>query len=158
MQVNRGLFLLLLLFPTVASAQQAYVTVCAKPCVAPDGTTQPAGTALARVMANPGWNPGANMVLVPDTGQNLYRVPAPAPTNISSYDFMLRFTPFEQQAIQTAAQSNWQIQLWMTMIASKHRLNVADPKITGGMQALVSAGLLTAARSAQILDLNQTSP
>ncbi|WP_298281295.1 hypothetical protein [Acidocella sp.] len=71
----------LALFPFVAHAAPAnYAIECTAPCVASDGTTQPAGTFLNTVVADPsnGWLPtdGAgnsqDVKLVPDTRQPVY--------------------------------------------------------------------------------------
>ncbi len=65
---------------TVAEAQTIgqYVVVCTAPCTAFDGTVQPAGTVLNRVLASAGVvvtdaaGNAAVVALQPDTGQALY--------------------------------------------------------------------------------------
>ena len=76
----RLLILLLLALAVPARAAQQYVVTCSAPCLAPDGTTQPAGTALNRIVASAGFSPGAGLALVPDIGQALYLPPMPATT------------------------------------------------------------------------------
>lgn len=88
-----------------------------------------------------------------------YVPPAPpAPTEIDSLDFIARFAQSEQQAIFTARQSNWQLDAWITQLASAGTVSVVDPRVIAGFATLVSAGLLTQARSTQILDLGVASP
>jgi hypothetical protein len=87
-----------------------------------------------------------------------YVPPVVVPTTIDAYDFINRFTAAEQQAVQTAAQSAWQLQIWMTQLAAAEMVDVTSPKIAGGMATLVAAGLLTSARAAQILNLGTGSP
>ena len=148
---------LALLIATPAFAGN-YVVTCSGPCVASDGTTQPTGTVINRILADPTFNPGAGLTLQPDTGQAIYAPPAAVPTTIAPEDFINRFSVAEQQAIVTATQTNWQLQLWMNKLTASSSVDVTDPRTTGGIQALVSAGLLTAARGVQVLNLAVTSP
>jgi hypothetical protein len=82
----------------------------------------------------------------------------PPPTSISSSDFIKRLTPAERLAIATAGQSNAQILVWLTQLGAATTVIMSDPDLLAGVQAMVSAGLLTSQRAAQILDLSQTSP
>lgn len=84
----------------------------------------------------------------------------PPPTQIASYAFIQRFATAEQQAIVQASQAagGWQIVLWLHMLAAAGTVDVTQTAVTGGMAALVTAGLLTSARSAQVLDLAVASP
>ena len=80
--------------------------------------------------------------------------PAPAPpvsTTLSPLQFIARFTAAEQTAIATAGQSNAQISLFLTRAAAADYIDLADPQTSGGVEALVSAGLLTQARTTAIL-------
>jgi hypothetical protein len=151
------IFSLALLAPLCAHAAN-YVVVCATTCTAFDGTTQPAGTALNRIIADPTFNPGPGLALIPDTGQSIYAPPPPAPTIIAPLDFMSRLTPAEQTAIATAGQSNAQILLFLLKLSGATQVDVTDPLTVAGVNAMVSAGLLTAPRGAQILNLLQASP
>lgn len=85
---------------------------------------------------------------------------AQTPSLIGSYDFIQRFTAAEQQAIVEAsvAAGGWQIALWLHMLAAAGTIDVTQPQVTDGMASLVSGGLLTAARSTQVLNLGTTSP
>jgi hypothetical protein len=156
--VIRAAFLLLAFCSAAHAAPGTYVVQCTASCVAIDGTTQPAGTALNRIVADPDtFNPGTGLTLVPDTGQAIYQPPVVA-KQIGALDFIGRFTTAEQQAIQSAGQSNWQVQLWMTQLAAAGTVNVTDTRVTTGMAQLVTLGLLTQQRSDQILNLGTKSP
>lgn len=61
-----------------------------------------------------------------------------------------RFTSPELSALALAAQSNPQILLWMTMGAGA-AIDVTDPQVAAGMDALVGAGVITSARKSEIL-------
>ena len=140
-----------LLFPFAAHAS-SYVLVCASPCEV-DGTTQPAGTALSRVIwdgSTPFAPPGMNVV--PDTGQTLYTPTLSAPTTISALAFIQRFTAAEQTALM-AANSTWGV-----MIAAAGTIDVTNALLIAQMQAAVTAGALTQARVTQILNLADSSP
>ena len=145
-----------------------HLIVLVAPAVMSDGSAQPAGTALNRVMCAADWVPtpasvpncpaGASLALAADDGRALWQ-PAPiAPTTIGPYDFIQRFTPAEQEAIQKAAQGNWQIQLWMTQLAASGAVDVTSATLQTGLAALEAAGLLTSARAAQIVSLGEPSP
>lgn len=144
-----------------AAAAANYLLVCGpSACTASDGTTQAAGTALSRIVwdgATP-YTPPAGMQAIPDDGRAVYQPARKAPVSIGSFGFIARFTAAEQQAIQTAAQTNWQVQLWMTQLAASGTVSVTNATVTQGMAELVALNLLTAARSAQILNLAVSSP
>lgn len=81
-----------------------------------------------------------------------------APTVISSYDYLQRFQQAETDAIYTAAYGvqpptaqSLQLITYLHRVAAAGQVSLTDPTVIAGHQALVSAGLLTAARSAQIL-------
>lgn len=138
----------------------SYLLICSpSSCRAPDRTVQPAGTAINRIT----WDGSAALSappgtqIIPDDGRAIYR-PHRLATQISALGFINRFTPGEQQAVQTAAQTHWNIQLWMTEVSAAGTIDVTNYTVTQGMAALVAANLITAARSAQILDLSHPSP
>lgn len=84
-------------------------------------------------------------------------VPPPPPlTILSPLAFIGRFTAAEQTAIATAGQSNAQISLFLTRCAAADYIDVDDPQTVGGVNALASANLITAARVPVIL-ANPTS-
>jgi hypothetical protein len=77
--------------------------------------------------------------------------PAPTPTLLSDYDFLLLFTSDERIAIRAAAQSNGALYVWLDLLIRVNEVHLDDPKTIGGIDALVTAGLLTADRAALIL-------
>jgi len=136
----------------------SYVVQCSTPCTASDGTTQPAGTAVNRILADPGFDPGPGLALAPDTGQSVYAPPAPVPTSLTASAFIARFTPAEQNAMATAAQTNPQILLLLIRLSAAQSINASDPTVIGGVNAMAAAGLLTQARAAQVLNYSKASP
>jgi hypothetical protein len=77
--------------------------------------------------------------------------PTPAPLPLSPLDFRARFTDAEQAAIQTAALGNAKILGVLLEQASAQFIDTTDARTIEGVNALVTAGLLTPARAAQIL-------
>jgi hypothetical protein len=81
--------------------------------------------------------------------------PAPAaapPSVIPVAAFWARFGPAEQAAIQAAAAANPEVAVPMSFAAVIGQVNLlSGPLVTQWMAALVAAGTITAARSAQIL-------
>jgi hypothetical protein len=75
----------------------------------------------------------------------------PNPTIIPSPDFINRFTPAEQLAVETAAQSNPALQLWPTKETAAQTIDLAGAEAKAGMDARVGAGLVSAARETEIL-------
>lgn len=61
------------------------------------------------------------------------------------------FTAAEQAAIAQGALANAQILLWLTKATAAPAINLGDPDTINGMNALVSAGLLTQARHDRIM-------
>lgn len=146
-----------LLIAAVMAATPAYagkyVLVCSTPCPASDGTIQPAGTALNRVLWDgvaPYTPPGVFIVL--DTGQTLYAPPVAAQTTLASLAFMDRFTLLEYKAIAALDPR------WPTQVAAVETVDVTGPRVVAGMQAAVAGGAITAARRDQVLDLSRVSP
>ncbi len=142
--------LALLIAPPVFAGQ--YVVTCTAPCAAPDGTTQPAGTVINRILADPSFNPGPGLSIQPDTGQAVYAPPAAPVTTISALAFISRFTPAEQSALMTANP------MWGLQIAAAGTVDVTDPRVIAGIDAAVKAGALTQSRMTQILNLAIASP
>jgi hypothetical protein len=82
--------------------------------------------------------------------------PAPAPvlpnpTTISAGAFLSRFTMLEQAAIQAACSASPTLALGLTMGLALGNIDLTGPTTTTWMQALVTAGAITAARSTVIL-------
>lgn len=66
-------------------------------------------------------------------------------------DFLSRFTQAELEGIATAARSNATVAVWMQRASAASTIHADHADTIAGMQAMVAAGLITAARSAQIL-------
>ena len=138
--------LLLLALPAYA-APSNYALVCTAPCVASDGTTQPAGTVLGKVLANPDWNPGAGKQIVPDTGQAVYvPIPSPPPVTINTDALIGRFTNAELAAIA----GNPNMLGGLIRVLSQQTITLTSAQITTTLTALVTAGVLTQARATAI--------
>ncbi len=78
-------------------------------------------------------------------------VVAPASPKLTSLQFMALLTTAEQNAIATAAQSNAAVLVWLLKISGATYVDLGDPSTIGGVDAMSAAGLLTAARAAEIL-------
>ena len=78
----RALILIVALLAAVPAQAATYAIVCAAPCVASDGTTQPAGTALAAIAydGRAPYTPPPNTAVVPYAGQTIYVPATPAPS------------------------------------------------------------------------------
>lgn len=70
---------------------------------------------------------------------------------VTPYDFIHRFTDNEQHTITTAAQTNAAVMLWLFKSLAVTVIDLTDPVVKAGLDALVSAELLTADRAAEIL-------
>ena len=77
-------------------------------------------------------------------------VTAPAVT-LTSLGFMALFTASEQTAIAAAAIASPALLLWFFQAMGAQSISLSDPRTVAGIAALVGAGLLTAAREAQVL-------
>jgi len=62
------------------------------------------------------------------------------------YQFINKFTSAEQLAIVTATMSNPSIKLWYDKMLAANEVIFNDPNLIAGLNALVTAGLLTQAR------------
>ena len=74
-------------------------------------------------------------------------------TTLPALAFIQRFTVAEQQANLL-----WAMQLSAAAASNGGQIDVTNPQLLAGMAQLVSSGTLTAARSAQILNLSVASP
>lgn len=70
---------------------------------------------------------------------------------ISALAFMERLTPDERIAIRQAARENVGLEDWLDMLRAAQVVDLDDHRTTSGMNAMVNAGLLTAARRDAIL-------
>jgi hypothetical protein len=75
----------------------------------------------------------------------------PRPTQINPGDFLMRFTPTEQSAIQQLAITNGQIALGLTMGLARGYIDLAGPLLGPWMDALTTAGAIAPGRKAVIL-------
>lgn len=86
--------------------------------------------------------------------QNIFVMNEPMPvTSLTILQFRSRFAPAEKEAIYTAAKTVALVQAWLDDLASAKddMVDLADPRISGGVNGLVSAGILTPTRAAEIL-------
>lgn len=73
------------------------------------------------------------------------------PQSSTSLEFMDRFTEAEQLAIVTATMSVPQVKLWYDRMIAATNVVYADPRVLGGLNALVTSGLLAESRVDEIL-------
>ena len=136
-----------------------YVLQCnlAQGCVAADGTTQPNGTYMELISWD-GVSPyhPAGMNVVPYTGQTIYVPAAPAPTVLPGWQVWSRFTAQEQIALLSYSSGIYVATA--ISLASSPALSNQDPVIIADFATLVTNGLLTPARSTQILNFAVSSP
>ena len=153
-----ALFALALLAPLSARAA-TYALVCGpSACTAPDGTTQPPGTAMATIIwdGHTAYTAPAGEQAVPFTGQPIYQ---PHPTTITSAQFLARFTSAEQAAVEgAAAAAPGTIGVGLTVGMVTGTVNLAgcptacqNVQLKAWMDGLVTAGAITAAREVAIL-------
>ena len=77
--------------------------------------------------------------------------PTPTPRACSSLQFMDRFTESEQLSIVTATMCVPQVKIWYDRMIAATEIVYKDPRTIGGLQALVTAGLITQERIDEIL-------
>lgn len=70
---------------------------------------------------------------------------------ISSLDFMERFTQAERSAIRRASRQNDALEDWLDLLRAAQTVDITDPRTIAGVQAMVSAGLLTQSRADEVL-------
>lgn len=79
-------------------------------------------------------------------------VPPPAPITFTPRAFIeTLFTPAEQQAIYTAAQTNWQMAMFISLVTASPFIDLSNPELIRDIGIVQAAGILTAPRAAQIL-------
>lgn len=69
----------------------------------------------------------------------------------SAYEFMLRFTFSERAAIRSAAASDPLIDDFLFLATAAREIASDDPTTIAGMDALVSAGIISSTRKQEIL-------
>lgn len=93
----------------------------------------------------PGWVQGEGGFAAPA---------APVPvrrTRFSFLEFMDLFTDAEQLAIAGAAMTDVATKLWYDRAVGAQFIDLTDARLTGGLQAMVTAGLLTSGRRDRVL-------
>lgn len=76
--------------------------------------------------------------------------PAPA-VSMTPLQFIERFSQSEQLAIVTAAMSAPALRLWYDKLMAAQEVVFDDPRLSGGLDALVGAGLITVERKGELL-------
>ena len=72
-------------------------------------------------------------------------------TRLTRLEFRNQFTMAEKQALYTAAQSNVDVQIFLDDVNAAEYIETSDAATVAGLDALVSAGLLTQARADEVL-------
>lgn len=160
--IRAALIAPILALAPIGAHAATYALVCGpSSCTASDGSTQPAGTALATIIwdGKTPYTPPAGEQAVPYTGQPLYQAAVPHPTTITSLAFFNRFTAAEQAAVQqaaAAAPATLGVGLTHGLVAGT--VNLAgcpsacqDTTLKAWMDGLVTAGAITSARESAIL-------
>lgn len=79
---------------------------------------------------------------------------APPPTERPRFvplDFLDLFTEAEQLAVAAAAMSSAPVKLWYDRVLAATYITLDDPRVESGLDALVSAGLLSPQRKAAVM-------
>lgn len=84
-------------------------------------------------------------------GQWVAYAPPAAPAVTTPLQFIERFTESEQLAIVTAAMSTPALRLWYDKLMAAQEVVFDDARLSGGLDALVGAGLITAERKVELL-------
>lgn len=79
------------------------------------------------------------------------------PAVLSYLQFRALFTATENQAIMVAAQTNHAVLDWLLQAVGASAINLGDPRVKAGLDALAAAGLVSSARETAIL-ANQPPP
>lgn len=82
--------------------------------------------------------------------------PPPVYRQMSSLDFLRLFDP-ERRAIKQAAMQDVDIGIWYDDTVAAQFVTYSDPRVEQGLAALVTAGLLTPERKAEIVSRMQAS-
>lgn len=70
---------------------------------------------------------------------------------LTPLEFMNRFTYDEELAIETAAETSPQLRVWLRRSSAANEIDLDHHLTINGLSALVSAGLITEQRKAEIL-------
>ena len=77
--------------------------------------------------------------------------PPPAPLVLTPLQWLMRFTPAERIAIRAARVTDPVVEDIMDLLDKAQEVHPAEPATVQGVQYLVSVGLLTPARGAEVL-------
>jgi hypothetical protein len=87
----------------------------------------------------------------------VFTPPAEVPAlTTTPLQFIELFTEAEQLAVVTAAMAVPALRLWYDKLVAAQEVVLADPRLSSGMNALVSAGLITYARRFEILAVDNS--
>lgn len=75
----------------------------------------------------------------------------PLKREITKLQYMERFTDQELQDIYTAAKTFVAIEVWLEKFKATTQVDLNDPRILAGLQALETAGLLASGRAQEIV-------
>jgi hypothetical protein len=76
---------------------------------------------------------------------------AQAPRTCTPLEFIERFTEVEQLAVVTAAMQVPALRLWYDKLMAAQQVVEDDPRLAAGLDALVSAGLITQQRRDEVM-------
>lgn len=93
----------------------------------------------------PGWVQSGPGFSAPEAAAPVSR------TRFSFLEFMDLFTEAEQLAIAGAAMTNVATKLWYDRAVGAQFIDLTDARLTAGLEAIVTAGLLTSARRTRVL-------
>jgi integrase len=79
-----------------------------------------------------------------------YHVPEPA-RPLTPLEFMERFTKTERKDIRAKSRTNDDLEDFFDLLRAATHVHVDDPRVAAGMDLVVSLGLVTAARKAEVL-------
>jgi hypothetical protein len=108
-----------------------------------DGAFIPADPANSDYRAYLEWTSSGNSPGTPP--------PPPPPTTLTPYEFLERFTPSEQLAVQTVCSSNMTLLVGLTTGIASGSVSLSDPNVVNWVNGLVTAGAITSARATAIL-------
>ena len=88
------------------------------------------------------------------TPEEIAALPAPQPApprTCTPLEFIERFTEAEQLAVVTAAMQVPALRLWYDKLMAAQQVVEDDPRLASGLDALVSAGLITEQRRDEVM-------
>lgn len=115
-------------------------------------------TVVLALYANP--QPSINNVVQIDSTDSriITFLKSSEPKTILPINMINRFSTDEQKIIMTAAQSNWEVLMWLTQFNMCTIIDIADQDTINRFNFLVKKNLITQDRMNCILNLHQSSP